>query len=461
MLSNTPFVWTCPPDPAIYLFMSVLHYYSPSQVESFRGCQRKWVFKSMLGIYTEQGRGAKLGDEVHKQLETYLKGGVLDFTHESGYIAAELVPLLPDPATEDVQAERKMGFEFKGFLWVGKVDWTWKKKDGTVVIGDHKSTSNINYAKTSRDLATDVQAMAYAYDAMALHETPEISLCWDYVQTKKPYKTLISTYDAESKYVVEQMKRITEESLVPMSRLLRFKRQKGVATSSEDVMRVVSEVPPSPLECEAYGGCPYRANCTDIGAATRIKSIMKNEGKEGMFSKLKEKREKTVAAAEGINPPEVEAPPAEDKAVLDELTALGQAEEAKVEEKPKRGRKKKVAEEGTTVEVPEAAEIGAWSLSLNTSVLFLDCLPPDNSVVTETLRMLQEAKEIVNSQLEVCDYRVVPYGQGSGALAAAVEQMAKSGAYGTSFFLDSRTPEGALLQNVLLPVCKTVVRGLR
>lgn len=54
--------------------MSAPHYFSPSQIETFSSCQRKWAFGSMLGMRVPQTKGQALGDEVHKQLENYLQG---------------------------------------------------------------------------------------------------------------------------------------------------------------------------------------------------------------------------------------------------------------------------------------------------------------------------------------------------------------------------------------------------
>lgn len=67
--------------------MSV-HYFSPSQIETHSKCARKWAFGSLLGMRVPQTKGQALGDEVHKQLENYLQGRPLDYTRESGYIAA-------------------------------------------------------------------------------------------------------------------------------------------------------------------------------------------------------------------------------------------------------------------------------------------------------------------------------------------------------------------------------------
>lgn len=75
--------------------MSGFHYYSPSQIETFAGCKRKWAFGTLGRMRVPQTRGQALGDEVHKQLENFLQGRPIDYTRESGYIAAEMIQHLP------------------------------------------------------------------------------------------------------------------------------------------------------------------------------------------------------------------------------------------------------------------------------------------------------------------------------------------------------------------------------
>ena len=80
----------------------------------------------------------------------------------------------------------------------------------------------------------------------------------------------------ESPHVVEQLRNVVQSDIIPMDRLLRFKEKKSVALGDERVTRVVSEVPPTPDHCEAFGGCPYKAMCPDVSAGERLKSLMSN-----------------------------------------------------------------------------------------------------------------------------------------------------------------------------------------
>lgn len=422
-----------------------MHFYSPSQIEGFRGCARKWVFKSLLRVETPQGKAAALGDEVHKQLENYLDGKPLDYSRESGYIAAAALIMLPRPEEvasrgELLTQERKIGFEFQNVLFTGRVDWTWKTATD-VTVGDHKTTSNIHYAKTPKMLQTDPQALIYAYDAMNRFETPKVNLRWGYVQTRKPYTPKPVDATMESPHVVEQLRNVVQSDIIPMDRLLRFKEKKSVALGDERVTRVVSEVPPTPDHCEAFGGCPYKAMCPDVSAGERLKSLMSNSN-GSFFDKLAKRA--VDNPVDPVNPPPPAAVAPDNQKILEELAPKVEPPEEKKERKP-RATKEKAATESSSNKVR----------------VFIDCSPVGSSAEMNTLSMIADAKKIVNEQCEVDDYRFKGFGEGAGALAVAVVTLAKSGNYGKDFVLDSRTPEGALLSVPLREIAGEIYTGSR
>lgn len=338
---------------------------------------------------------------------------------------------------------------FKGFLLTGRVDYIFTPPNDIPTIGDHKTTSNIHYAK--KDLSQDIQATIYAYDAMVLLQTPKVRLKWGYVQTRKPYITRPIEHVAESAQVVERMKHIVEDHLVPMSRLLHLKKQKGVDVDSGQITTVVQTVTPTPAHCEAFGGCPYRAHCTDIGAGERIRSLMGtptsgSAGVESLMARLKKSSGDNPPppppppppAPDPINPPEEEQAPAPTAAEL----------EAK-ETKPKATRKK-----AEKAEKSVAKEDGI--------TLYVDCIPVKASdSVALTNACVARAKSIVNEQLGVADYRFEPFAKGAGALVAAVVALVNSGEFGSQLAIDSHTPEGQLLVVPLSELASNIVRGLR
>lgn len=452
--------------------MDILHFYSPSQIDTFRGCARKWAFKSLLRLETPQNKSAALGDEVHRQLENYLRGGEIDYTKESGYIAAALLPILPDPREKKegdlLLEERKIDFEFQGFLITGKVDWTWRPNGGELTVGDHKTTSNIFYAKTTETLKTDPQALIYAYEAMARYETPNVRLVWDYVQTRKPYKAMPVELRVESPFVVDGMKAIVQQDLIPMRNLLKHKVQKGqpkvVARDDERVTALLSEVPPTPDHCQAFGGCPYQLMCPDVSAGERLKSSMTQSNaansttaaKGSFFARLKNKAADNPPPAEPeatpdpVNPPEAAPPTAETKALVETLTAPAAAPEP--EAAPSEEKKRKGRPPGSTNK-PKAVKEGI--------TLYVDCAPVGSDAEANTIRLIAEAKRVVNEQLEVADYRFKGFGEGQGALAVAAQALAKTGDYGQEFVVQTNTAEGGIIVVPLREIAASVVMGFR
>jgi hypothetical protein len=118
------------------------------------------------------------GTEVHAMLEDYLLKGwwpTADHPHRTKFDA--VVPLLPRPKTPGMLVEHEFEFEVYpgGPIMVGGIDVAlppWKTggdMDGTMVdlwyagVDDHKTTSDMKYAKTPEQLAVNTQLIIYAY----------------------------------------------------------------------------------------------------------------------------------------------------------------------------------------------------------------------------------------------------------------------------------------------------------
>lgn len=268
---------------------SALPLISASQISTFRECQRKWAWRYIAKIVTPPHPSAALGTEVHDtQLGPYLtEGRPFDYTRDSGYIAAALLEYLPQPKTPGMVVEKHFILPSPAsggrFAYQGYMD-LWLKNGLGLVCTDHddckdnpdlgracafrpavvdfKTTSDLKWAKNEKALSTDVQAMLYATASIFESGVPEVDLAWLYTQTKgakRAKRTLLRVVDD---HVVEQFKAIEETAL-------------ELFETKQTVTDPLS-LPPSPSQCEAYGGCPYRDKC-NLSPTDHIKALSARE----------------------------------------------------------------------------------------------------------------------------------------------------------------------------------------
>ena len=236
---------------------------SASQLETFSACRRKWAWRALEKIEVPPHASAAKGSLIHKQFEAYLKGESLDYSSPAMREAAERalpgVINLPPPQSPGMLVEHGFSFEtsggivFRGFMDVvlpdsGVVPGC---EGGAPCVIDHKSTSSFRYLKSPEVLRTDVQAMIYAYRAMAMFRNPTVDLVWNYVRTKDSAQTQRVHLRVVSEHVTEQF-------LGPIT-----KTATELVAMYAAAPRVL-DLPPSLGQCDAYGGCPYKLNCTDL-----------------------------------------------------------------------------------------------------------------------------------------------------------------------------------------------------
>lgn len=413
------------------------HYFSPSQIENFDTCQRKWVFKSLLRLEAPQARSAALGDAVHAELERYYKGGDIEFTSEAGYIAEAALKHLPPPG-EFIKPERKWSLLWKGNHYLGRVDLTDESGHaaGLIKIIDHKTTKDLKWAKTVGQLMTDPQAMLYGLEAMAHYELPKVTLFWNYVTTAKPYKTQPTLVEVSSAHVVEQCNRIRENSVIPMMQLIpAHKLKKELVANEDDATRVLS-VKPNPEACDAYGGCPFKSRCRDLGATQRVGALM-NQKIQDMI-KAKKAAAAAKKAADPVNPPDEEKAPESEKAPASEKPEPAAEASEPVVRKPGRppGAKNKPKDPVD----PKASQ----------KTLLVGCIPikGGQEAVTNSLRLIEDAHTGVREGLEVEDFRLAEFGKGKGALIVELRTRFLSGEYGNVICTGTHT--GSDLSNCLI-----------
>lgn len=248
--------------------------FSASQVTLYRECARKWAWRYLAGIKSPQHAAAALGQEVDdEQLQPYLRDGrPLDFSRQSGsgYIAAAGLAYLPQPKTPGLVVQKyfcipsptwidkigpegrsreHIGFAFQGYmdLWLPDSKLVPDMPGGAPFVGDFKTTGDLKWAKTEKDLATDVQAQLYATAAMFSTGARTVDLAWIYFQTRGTRKSKRTYLRVVGDQVAEQFGKINETALEM--------REARIANPAP------LDLPPNPEMCEAYGGCPYRDRC--------------------------------------------------------------------------------------------------------------------------------------------------------------------------------------------------------
>lgn len=237
---------------------------SPSSLETFADCQRKWAWHKLDGIPKPQGAGAELGERVHGQQERWLKFGIpYDMTTREGEIAMASFHLVPEPGTCAV--EETFTVTYDGIRFGGKFDFKPRPEfcpPGVVVIGDHKTTASLGWAKlTKAELMGHPQAPIYA-----LHGLTEaweqgrpaewVELRWNYATTRGKPKAEPSWHRVHA-----------SELPAAMAEPVRLARQMLAVVETCNAERAAGRpfgalnLPPSPASCGKFGGCPYQSNC--------------------------------------------------------------------------------------------------------------------------------------------------------------------------------------------------------
>ena len=121
-------------------------YVSPSQIATWRGCQRKWAYSRQRP--RTQNKYAEFGTAMHTELELWLTGQrPPDNTTLPGRTAMAGLKHLPMPGTCAV--EQRVDIEYENVHYLGYIDATWYDADARCVnVVDHKSCGSFQYCHT-------------------------------------------------------------------------------------------------------------------------------------------------------------------------------------------------------------------------------------------------------------------------------------------------------------------------
>jgi RecB family exonuclease len=307
---------------------------SASQLSRFSECRRAWWFQYIMGLPTKQKPSAALGEAVHTVLERYLDDGVLpDTSTQAGRIAAPGLQYLPKPGT--VFTEVSMSGKGRGNASIdedsvpvpggmprlivagmpvnGFIDVLDLSGDRPVVL-DHKTTSDLKWAKTENDLREDPQMILYGSYALDVFSTMGLQ-----VETVETGHIVYLTKGAPA----------ARKTTVTLTRAHLASERKKLASTVEEMKTTAQARTPASVEgeasvCDKYGGCDFRDKCGALGMfanATAFTSMFKAQSTTSPVQKENDTmsnvdplaaiaalRAKKAAAAANPAPAVVEAP---------------------------------------------------------------------------------------------------------------------------------------------------------
>lgn len=261
---------------------------SASQVSRHDECKRAWWFQYVMGLPVPQKASAALGEAMHAQLEKYLNDGTLpDVSTPAGRIAMPGLKYLPKPGTvftevpmsskkkreddpdPDVPLPGNMpklivaGMPVNGFIDV--LDLSGPHP----VVTDHKSTSDLKWAKTEADLREDVQGTLYG--TYALDVLAAMGVHADVVEFGHVVYLTKGAPTAKATRVT-----LTREHLASEVRNIEAKVNEMKVTAQA---RTPAAVEGNASACRNYGGCHFRDKCSALG-------MFENAAPTGIFKNI-------------------------------------------------------------------------------------------------------------------------------------------------------------------------------
>ena len=220
---------------------------SPSQIDTFLTCRRKWWFNKIMGLPLPQHPAAALGESVHTSIEKFFETGDAAALHAIARPAlTKLVELRKGAPIIETKMKRTLrnGLEYNGRIDLLDLD------AGLVV--DHKTSSTEQYAKTSEELAADVQMLSYAYELYCRKPQPVVTVAHNFLRTRGAGYHRYTDANIPAPAIMAGWSRIQDIS------------DEMLKTA---VLEAPATVPPTKSACSKYGGCHFQSNCKALDLA--------------------------------------------------------------------------------------------------------------------------------------------------------------------------------------------------
>lgn len=290
-----------------------LRHWSPSQINTFELCERRWGFERVDRLPGDYDSGAQArGTNIHNQLEAHGKTGTRP-TDPLAIVASELLPVVTGRLVE-FEASLKnpplvvAGVPAKGFI--DRLDYTNPQR---IHVIDYKSRGSFRYCLTEEQLAHNTQLVTYAAWADEKFRADVYELEHFYIKTEAPpddvpADMLEHYYRANTqKYFRRSSVLVTRDEVRTAFRAVESTVERMVVAAKASTGAALK---PNYSACYAYGKpCPYMAACPRTAYAAINPGTTDSTGGAGSVAELLAARGTTTATpppvrATGINPPD-------------------------------------------------------------------------------------------------------------------------------------------------------------
>ncbi len=363
---------------------------SPSQIKTWKLCNRKWAFQYLCGMKSIGGLAAQFGIRTHAINEGYFKTGALPTDKDTPEFRAFAVAVKHWPERElitGVEVPILAASDVSPYKGFQDLDWPGG-------VGDLKTTKNFAYALDEEDLTTDIQALIYLFAKITRENLGAALARWVYTTSKAPHQAM----RVQKALTADQIREGIAKHVDPLASEIQRAYK----------LNVVTDCAPNWDSCYAFGGCQFRNLCN------------KNE-RDGLMPTAAE----IIAgrkAAQTVPPP-----PAPEPAVvplMEKVAAAGiVAPEAVTQEAPAAEAPKKRTRKAAEVNPPESAKVVTSAPQGFT--LFMDCraMKPRATKVVFAGELAGEANNRVKAEEHVEDYRLIDFGKGRARLDIAARQL--------------------------------------
>lgn len=235
---------------------------SPSQIETWLGCNRQWYWQYPMGIKSPPTASTLLGSACHTIAEDFIQeqnGEDLSVKRDGkDHYRAVVRPamatlrMLGDLHKSGLgHVERSMKRKLRnGLDLIGRIDFLSLPETDNPLVVDHKTSSNLKYAKTEEEMATNIQMLAYAYEAVCLKPLAKgVRVAHNVMLTRgapaaRYTDVFIPTKDIHAGWTLIQ--NISDQMI----------KTSKIASPAD--------VPPNLSACDRFGGCFHRDRCAAI-----------------------------------------------------------------------------------------------------------------------------------------------------------------------------------------------------